>query len=156
QLHLSENQIRQQRAVLLVEEETVLQRAATAFMNVLIDEILLDYSRQYRDALRRIEEATARLEKTGDRTLGELALVRQRLAGAEARETEARSALEQARVVYRQVVGDFPGTLKIPQALDIVPPSLQEAEAIAVQANADLVQATYALLAANDQISVES
>jgi outer membrane protein len=155
QLHLSENQIRQQRAALLASEETVLGNAATAFMNVLADEELLDFSRHYRDALRQVEVGMSRLTDVGDRTLGELALTRERLADAEARVIGARSALEQARADYRRVIGDFPGTLRMPQPLAILPGSLQDAEAIARRANADVVQAAYARRAAENQISIE-
>jgi outer membrane protein len=155
QLHLSANQIRQQRAALLASEETVLGNAAAAFMNVLTDAELLDFSRHYRDALRQVEEGMSRLMDVGDRTLGELALTRERLADAEARVVGARSTLEQARAVYRRVIGDFPGTLKMPQPLTILPRTLQDAEAIARRANADVVQAAYARRGAENQISIE-
>jgi TolC family type I secretion outer membrane protein len=155
QLALAEDQIRQQRAALLASEETLLDQAASAYMNVLTARATLDYSLGYQDALRRATVAMASLTQVGDRTLGELAFTRERLADAEARVASSRGALDQARAVYRQVIGDIPGALETPAPLPMLPPTLNDAIALALRANASVVQGEYALHAALDQVRIQ-
>jgi outer membrane protein len=153
-LRQAEDLIRQQRAVLLQAEETVLVNAATAFMAVLADSEQLGFQTANRDRLRDTAAAIERLVRVGDRTQADLSFVRARLAQADSVVTVTRSQLEQDRAFYRQVVGDMPGSLERPEPLAVLPPRLDDALALARDSNPNVVAAAFAERAAADGVDI--
>ena len=154
QLAQAEDLIRQQRAVLLQAEETVLGNAATAYMAVLADVQQLESQIANRDRLRQAASAIEKLLRIGAVTLADLALAKARLEQAEAAVAAAQSQLDQDRAAYITVIGVPPGTLRPPKPLALLPLHLAEASEIARNSNASVVAAGYALRAARDGVSV--
>ena len=153
-LHQAEHLIRQERAVLLESEETLLVDVATAYTAVLADEEQLHYQTQNRDRLRQAASNIGRLVAIGDRTAADLALAQARLAQAESAIAALRGQLQEDRASYQKVVGQLPATLSPPKPLTVLPPTLDEAVALAELSNPVLVAADFAERAARDGIAI--
>ena len=124
----AESQVMGARETLRVTEQQVLLDAATAYMNLLRDEAILELNR------RNVEVLTEQLKQTRDRfTVGEV--TRTDVAQAESRLAAGRSALLGAQSNYmtssgnyRRVIGVTPGKLAPGVPVDrFSPPSLKAA-----------------------------
>ena len=112
------------RETLRVTEQQVLLDAATAYMNLLRDQAILDLNR------RNVEVLTEQLKQTCDRfNVGEV--TRTDVAQAESRLAAGRSALLQAQsnyvtsqANYRRVIGVNPGNLALGTPVDRFSPSV--------------------------------
>lgn len=153
-LRQAEDLIRQQRAILLESEESLLANGATVYTAVLADEEQLHYQIVNRDHLRQFASNIARLVAIGDRTAADLALVQARLAQAESAVAGLRGQLKEDRASYRQVIGEYPGTLHPPKPLTILPSTLEDAIALAERSNPNLVAADFAEQAARDGVAI--
>src|SRR5262249_280103 len=120
----AESQVMGARETLRVTEQQVLLDAATAYMNLLRDQAILDLNR------RNVEVLTEQLKQTRDRfNVGEV--TRTDVAQAESRLAAGRSALLQAQsnyvtsqANYRRVIGVNPGNLAPGTPVDRFSPSL--------------------------------
>ncbi len=120
----AESQVEGARETLRVTEQQVLLDAATAYMNLLRDQAVLDLNR------RNVEVLTEQLKQTRDRfNVGEV--TRTDVAQAESRLAAGRSSLlgAQANVVtsqanYRRVIGVDPGRLAPGTPVDRLSPSV--------------------------------
>ena len=149
----AENLVRAQRAALLSVEQDVLLRAATAYMDALRDEAVLQLTISNEQVLVRQLEATQDRFTVGEITRTDVAQSESRLARATALRIEAEGALTASRAIYREVIGDLPGALVSPDPLAGLPRS--EAETVAGSADApDLRAAEFTERAARDGIDV--
>ena len=154
-LRAAEDNIRAQRAALLSAEQTVLFNAASAYLSLWANTKILQYRTVNRDALRHLVSAIEQLVAVGDRTLADQALAQARLAQADANVDLARTAVDQARAVYLQVIGTVPGSLATPRSLSGMPPRLQDMVSVAQLSNPSVVSAYYADKAAAEQVKVQ-
>ena len=119
----AESQVAGARETLRVTEQQVLLDAATAYMNLLRDQAILDLNR------RNVEVLTEQLKQTRDRfNVGEV--TRTNVAQAESRLAAGRSQLLQAQsnyitsqANYRRVIGVNPGRLDPGTPVDRLSPS---------------------------------
>jgi outer membrane protein len=140
----AESQVMGARETLRVTEEQVLLDAATAYMNLLRDEAILELNR------RNVEVLTEQLKQTRDRfNVGEV--TRTDVAQAESRLAAGRSSLlgAQSNYVtsvgnYRRVIGVAPGRLAPGTPVDrFSPPTINGAIAEGEQQSPSVLAATY-------------
>ena len=107
----AEAQVRQSREILRQTEQQVLLDAATAHMNVLRDEALLQLQQQNLQALGSQLKAAKDRFAVGEVTRTDTALAEAAEAGGQSSLIQAKSALSSSRAVYRQVIGLNPSKL---------------------------------------------
>lgn len=122
----AENLVRAQREILLSIEQDVLLQAVTAYMDVVRDEAVLQLNINNEQVLRRQLEAAQDRFSVGEITRTDVAQAESRLALATAQRIAAEGQLTSSRAVYRQVVGDTPGSLEPARPADELPASEQE------------------------------
>lgn len=111
--------------------QNVLVSAATAYMDVLRDQALLNLSREARDVIAKQFEATQDRFDVGELTRTDVSQAEARLAKAEADITTARGQLNSTAAVFYQVVGIAPGKLQRPEIKADIPETLDEIVALA-------------------------
>ena len=115
--------VRAERANLMNTEEAVLLQAATAHLDVVRDQTLLDLAKNNVKVLAESrDEAKAQLA-AGVATKTDLAQAEARLAQSIAEERRTEANLTNSRASYLQAVGDMPGTLKPPPPVQNLPAS---------------------------------
>ncbi len=117
----AEYQVRAERANLLNTEEVVLLQAATAHLDVVRDQTLLNLAANNVKVLAKSrDEAKAQLA-AGVATRTDLAQAEARLAQGIASERQAEANLTNSRAAYLKAVGDMPGTLQAPPPVANLP-----------------------------------
>lgn len=139
----AENQVLAQRAVLHNTEQTVLLQGATAYLDVVRDQAVVELRVSNEKVLQRQLEATRDRFRVGEITRTDVSQAEQRLAGATAARIEAAGALEASRAFYARVIGKLPDRLAPPKIKLQLPKNLEEAVAIARDRNPAVVAATY-------------
>lgn len=153
QISRAEHLVRAGRANLVATEQAILLDAVRAYTAAWRDLAVLNLALNNEQVLRR------QLQQTEDQfAVGEVA--RTDVAQAEARLSRSRSDVEVAKAdlaasnaEYRRVVGRLPTQLADPTRLRDIPPTIDEAQALA-EANPNVVAATYQLFAARDDVDV--
>lgn len=149
----AENTVLAQRERLLGIEQDVLLQGVTAYMDVVREEAVLRLNINNEQVLMRQLEAARDRFEVGEITRTDVAQAESRLAGATAQRIAAEGLLAAARAIYRQVIGDTPGTLVQPSPAKDLPAS--EEETIAGSASVPNVRAAeYAERAARDGVDV--
>lgn len=149
----AENLVLAQREFLLGVEQDVLLQGVTAYMDVLRDEAVLQLNINNEQVLQRQLEAAQDRFTVGEITRTDVAQAESRLAGATAQRIAAEGQLISSRAVYRQVVGQMPGSLVDPGAASNLPVS--EEETVAGSTSTPNVRAAeYAERAARDGVDV--
>jgi outer membrane protein len=110
----AESEVEAARARLTSVEQVVLLDAATAYMDVVRDEAVLELNVNNEQVLTRQLEATRDRFSVGEVTRTDVAQAESRLAGALADRRQAEGNLEVSRATYRQIMGTMPGTLSQP------------------------------------------
>lgn len=110
-------------------EQTVLLASATAYMNVLREQAVLDLQRRNAEVLREQLRATRDRFSVGEVTRTDVALAESALQGALAQVAVAESDLANARGVFRQQIGvDAPTRLQPARTVErLLPPALETA-----------------------------
>ncbi len=147
----AENLVRADRARLAEVEQDILLQAATAYMDVLRDQAVLEFAINNEQRLRRQREAAQDRFDVGEVTRTDVAQAEARLSNAIADRVRARSDLTSARASYRNVVGTLPGRLTPPPAVVGLPDGERDAQEMAVRDNPGVVGAAHAALAASDE-----
>lgn len=150
----AENLVLAQRARLVGVEENVLFNSATAYMDVVRDEAVLELNINNEQVLARQLAASRDRFEVGEITRTDVAQSEARLAGATAGRITSEGALAASRARYVEVIGDAPGTLETPPIVTSLPGSLEEAIEVASAANPDVVAADYVERAARDGVDV--
>ena len=124
----AESQVAGARETLRVTEQQVLLDAATAYMNLLRDQAILDLNR------RNVEVLTEQLKQTRDRfnvgevTRTDVAQAESRLAAGRSQLLQAQSNYVTSQANYRRVIGVDPGRLAPGTSVDrLSPPTLPRA-----------------------------
>ena len=137
-IDLSKESVLATRADLVSVEQQVLLRAVQAFMEVrrALDQVELRQNNT-RVITQELRAARERFE-VGEVTRTDVALAEARLSGTRSALAAAQGQLEQARAEYEAAVGDPPGGLVAPQGLPSIPPSIEQAQRIALANHPDL------------------
>jgi outer membrane protein len=140
----AESQVEGARETLRVTEQQVLLDAATAYMNLLRDQAILDLNR------RNVEVLTEQLKQTRDRfnvgevTRTDVAQAESRLAAGRSSLLGAQSNFVTSQANYRRVIGVDPGRLAPGTPVDrLSPPSLAGAITLGQRMSPSVLAATY-------------
>ena len=150
----SENQIQAERARLLETEQSVMLQAATAYMNVVRDQAVLELNKNNEKVLKRQLEAARDRFRVGEVTRTDVAQAEARLARATADRIGSAGDLISSRAVFRNVIGDWPGTLKSAKPLAGLPASEEEAVNLARGNAPSVFAARFDERAARDNVRV--
>ena len=148
----AENTVKAARARLLATEQDVLLDAATAYMDVVRDQAVLDLNVGNENVLRRQLEAARDRFEVGEVTRTDVSQAEARLAGATAERIRAEGDLVASRAVYRNVVGEAPRTLTAPAPLGGLPADRETALGLARDDHPDVVSALFDERAARDRV----
>jgi TolC family type I secretion outer membrane protein len=154
----AENLVQAQRAALLSTEQDVLLQAATAYLDVVRDQAVVELNVNNVQVLERQLEAFRDRFSVGEITRTDVSQADARLARAIADRIEAEGLLQASRAVFARVVGTPPGTLAAPVLQFELPASLEEAVTLAQSNNPSVVAAQFAeraALSAVDQVRGE-
>jgi outer membrane protein/adhesin transport system outer membrane protein len=135
----AEAQVQAQRANLLATEQDVLLDVATAYLDVVRDQSVLDLNRNNEVVLRRQFDAARDRFRVGEITRTDVSQAEARLSGANADRIQAEGRLRASRAAYQRVVGDLPGKLTAPRPRLALPATLDEAVVIAQGNNPSVV-----------------
>jgi outer membrane protein len=128
-------------ADLRATESSVFSQVVGAYMDVILDEAIVGLNRSNVQVLEVNLEATSDRFEIGDLTRTDVAQSQSRLALARGDTRTAEANLVSSRERYIQLVGHVPGALDPPPPLPGLPASPEEAVAIALENNPDLIAA---------------
>jgi TolC family type I secretion outer membrane protein len=148
----AEQDVLAQRAALDSVEQSVLLRAATAYMNVWAAQSVVAFTENNERVIERQLEATRDRFTVGEVTRTDVAQAETRLATAAAERIAAEGALRSRRAVYEEVIGTVPGVLPPPPPLAGLPGSLDEVTELSVARNPDVLAAGFAEKAARHRV----
>ena len=146
------NLVESQRAQTLAVETSVFQAVATAYLDVVRDQALLEVNRNNVAVLRKQLEATQDRFRVGEVTRTDVAQAEASLAQAVGQLVTAQGNLEISREEYVRAVGHPPGTLMLPRERPALPATQEEAASLAANNNFSVISANFAELAARDNI----
>jgi len=132
------------RANLLAAEQNVLLAAATAYLDVLRDETVLDLNKKNESVLSEQLNASQSRFDVGTITKTDVSQSQSRLSRASADRIQAEGLLNVSRAQFARYVGQQPESLQTPEFdLKVLPKTLEEAIAQAEKENPLVVAATY-------------
>jgi outer membrane protein/adhesin transport system outer membrane protein len=150
----AENTVLAQRAALLDAEQTVLLQAATAYLDVVQDQALLDLQVNYETFQKRDLEAIRDRFRVGEVTQTDVSLQEAQVASATAARIAADGVLSAVRATYTKLIGSPPGKLVLPKLKYPLPANLDETVALARAHNPTVVTAIHTESAARDAVDV--
>jgi TolC family type I secretion outer membrane protein len=148
----AEQEVLAQRATLSSVEQSVLLRAATAYMDVWRDQSVVTFNENNEIVIERQLEATRDRFTVGEVTRTDVAQAETRLALAAAERIAAEGALRVDQAVYEEVIGKVPGVLPSTPPLSGLPASLDEVIQISASRNPDILAADFAEKAARHRV----
>jgi outer membrane protein len=135
-------------------ESGIFAQVVAAYMDVILGEAVVGLNRQNVEVLTVNLQATSDRFEIGDLTRTDVAQSQSRLALARTDLRSAEASLIGARERYIQAVGKAPVALDPPPPLPGLPASSDEAVAVALDANPDLVAARLRAKAAGEDVRV--
>jgi len=144
-----------ERANLQLVEQTTLLNAATAYINVVLAQAVLQLNVNNEQVLTTQLEATRDQFAVGEVTRTDVSQAEASLETAKAGRIQAQNQLQVARANYRTVIGDIPGELKDPGEPAGLPPSREDARHMAQRENPNVLVANYNEGAARANIDVQ-
>jgi outer membrane protein len=114
----AESAVLAQRATLRVTEQTVLLSAATAYMNLLRDNAILDLQRRNVEVLQEQLRQTRDRFNVGEVTRTDVAQAESSLAAGRSQVLSAEANATASAATYRQVIGSTPGKLTAATPVD--------------------------------------
>jgi outer membrane protein len=148
------NTVESTRAQTLAIETAVFQAVAMAYLDVVRDQALVEVDRNNVDVLRKQLEATQDRFRVGEVTRTDVAQAESSLAQAQGTLVTQQGTLEISRAEYVRAVGHPPGRLMLPRERPALPATREEASSLAAHNNFSVISATFAELAARDNIDV--
>jgi len=149
----AKNAVQAERARLMSTEQSVMLDAATAYMDVVRDQAVLQLNRNNEQVLVRQLEATRDRFEVGEITRTDVHQAEARLAGATADRIQAEGNLEASRAAYVNVIGKEPGDVQRPAPSGDLPSNLSTAIKAATTGNPNVIAATYDEKSAQDSIA---
>ena len=138
-----EYEVRAKRAELREFEQQVLLYAATAYINVVRDQAVVELQENNEKILLRQLEATRDRFTVGEVTRTDVSQAEARLARAKADRIQAEGDLENSRTNFERVVGMPPTQLNAPDLKHQLPETLEGAISIASKENPSVVSAQF-------------
>lgn len=135
-------------------ESAVFSQVVGAYMDVIANEAVVGLNRKNVEVLSVNLEATSDRYEIGDLTRTDVAQSQSRLAIARGDTRTAEANLVEARERYIQLVGQAPGMLEPPPPLPGLPATPEEAVAVALENNPDILAARERSTAAGYDINV--
>jgi outer membrane protein len=135
-------------------ESAIFSQVVAAYMDVILQEAIVGLRNNQVDVLRVNLQATRDRFEIGDLTRTDVAQSQARLALAQGDARTAAANLAGARETYIRLVGSPPGVLAPPPPLPNLPGSPEEAVAIALENNPDLIAAREQAKAAEYDVDV--
>jgi outer membrane protein len=132
----------------------VLLNAVTAYMNVVRDTAVLELNRNNEKVLQAQLEATQARFEVGELTRTDVAQSEASLQGAVAARIQAEGQLTASQAIYRQIIGDDPVDVKMPEQAPTLPSSREESAALSRGAPG-VRSAEFQERAAKDDIDVQ-
>jgi outer membrane protein len=148
------NTVESTRAQTLAVETAVFQAVAMAYLDVVRDQALVEVNRNNVEVLRKQLEATQDRFRVGEVTRTDVAQAEASLAQAQGQLVTQQGQLEISRAEYVRAVGHPPGRLILPRDRPALPATREEALSLASNNNFNVISATFAELAARDNIDV--
>jgi len=148
------NTVEATRAQTLAVETTVFQAVSMAYLDVVRDQALVEVQRNNVEVLRKQLEATQDRFRVGEVTRTDVAQAESSLAQAQGQLVNQQGQLEISRAEYVRAVGHPPGRLTLPRDRPTLPATREEALSLAANNNFSVISATFAELAARDNIDV--
>lgn len=139
----AEHSVRAQRARLSSSEQSVLLNAATAYLNVIRDQAVVELNEKNEEVLRSQLEATQDRFNVGEITRTDVNQAESRLAGATADRIQAEGTLKSSRANYANLMGEAPGTLEPANVTLPLPGSLDDALTLAEDTNPTVLAAVF-------------
>ena len=144
QVKTAESNVLAERSNLIATEQSVLQAAAVAYVNVVQAEAVLDLQTNNEQVLERHLQSTKDKFRFGEVTKTDVAQSEARLAGARSARIKAQGDLQIAKAQYQNIVGRLPENLEDKINLNhLLPSSLEEAIELALYANPSVQQAKH-------------
>jgi TolC family type I secretion outer membrane protein len=131
------------RATLTNTEQTILQQAVAAYMDVLQNQAVLELNRNNEQVLTRQLEAARDRFRVGEITRTDVSQAEARLQRARSDRTTAEGNLTSSRAIFERVVGRIPERLSPPPALTGLPASEAQATEIALNEHPQLLAAVF-------------
>jgi outer membrane protein len=150
----AENTVLAERALLDASEQSILLNAATAYLNVVRDEQVLKLSVNNEQVLRRQLDAAQERFRVGEITRTDVSQAEARLARATADRVATEGTQQNSRANYINLIGHPPENPQAPAKAVAVPSSLDEANALALAKNPNVVAADYTYKAAVDGVDL--
>jgi outer membrane protein len=151
----AESRVSQARETLRVMEESILQSAATIFMDVSRDAANLEVQQNNVRVLQRTLQDTRNRFQAGQVTTTDVAQAEAQLAAGEATLHSAESTLMTTRANYRRIIGNEPANLAAASPVDrLAPPTLKGAIAYGEQHNPSVLAAFYGVDVAQLQTKI--
>ncbi|QDH17909.1 TolC family outer membrane protein [Swingsia samuiensis] len=155
-IHAAKNQIMAERAKLISAEQEVFSKVVDAYVGVVEDQLLLQLAINNEHVLKQQLGATEERFHIGEITRTDVAQAQAALASATAQRQQAEGTLQTAQATYLQIVGiAAPPNLEQPQPLHLPVKSEQEAVAVAVENNPDVINALFTEAQQKDNVSVQ-
>jgi outer membrane protein len=148
-LEAARNSVAAGRADLKSVEQTVLFNAVQAYADVRRDEEFVRIASNDVDRLGETLKATQNRFDVGEVTRTDVSQSEARLAASRSTLAGAQGQLAVSRESYRAAVGSLPGKLEPLPPLPALPPSLDEATAIGIQRNPQIIASQY-----NERVAV--
>lgn len=140
----AEANVRAGRETLRAQEQTVLQEAVTAYMDVVRDQALIRLREANVNFLSRELKATQDRFAVGEVTRTDVAQAESRRASGVSALDLARANLQSSRATYERVVGRPPSNLAEPRVPEsLLPKTVNEAIGLATQQNPAVIAALY-------------
>ena len=151
----AESQVLAARENLRAMEQTVLLNAATAYMNLLRDEAILELQKRNVEVLgNQLDQTKTRLN-AGNVTATDVYQAESRLAAGRIQLFAAQANYDTSRAVYRQAIGLEPSKLTAASPVDrFVPKTLSGAVAVGVAESPTVIAAQYNVDVAMQQVKV--
>ena len=148
------NTVESTRAQTFAVESSIFQAVAMAYLDVVRDQALVEVQRNNVEVLRKQLEATQDRFRVGEVTRTDVAQAEASLAQAQGTFVTQQGQLEISRAEYVRAVGHPPGRLMLPRDRPVLPATREEALSLAAHNNFSVISATFAELAARDNIDV--
>jgi len=151
----AENQVLTQRAKLIATESQLFNDTVSAYVNVISTTQILALNINNEQVLTRQLQATNDRFRVGEITRTDVAQAEAALAGATATRQTSEGNLQTARATYQRLVGELPDRLVEPQPLKLPTRSLEEAKALAVANNPNVIAALFQNAADKDNFDLQ-
>jgi len=152
-LENAENLVKAQRSALKVKEQEVLLQAATAYVDVIRDQAVVDLRTNHVEVLQRQLEATQDRFQVGENTRTDVAQAEARLSEGRAALRDAQATLAASQATYEKIIGQQPGALEAPKDSSLpLPDNLQSAIEMARTVNPNVSYRHYIAEAAGDDV----